>query len=171
MTTQAEFETRIEALNQLALDEQTKPFVDMGWDSIGRRLFGRWRDRASDRTAPLMIALDGYVGNDWEWIAEQLSQAVRAQGLTVALVNVDRARKDAAEIEQRLVPILTDDSVFGKIYRAPMVTFFDRRKLKSVKSELASLRKKTDPSVNLVICYGAGAAMPGPCLQAGSRRL
>ncbi|MFZ5515505.1 MAG: class I mannose-6-phosphate isomerase [Candidatus Zhuqueibacterota bacterium] len=161
MTTQAEFESRIEALNQPALEASANQSVVTGWESIGRTFIRHYQNRPSGQTAPMRIALDGYVGNDWEWIAGQLSQAIRAQGMTVALVNVERAKKDAAEIEKRLAPILTDDSVFGKVYRAPLATFFDRRKLKEVKSELASLRKKTDPPVNFVICYGAGAAMPG----------
>lgn len=160
MTTQAEFECRIEALNQpfINLENDNDPIV--GWKSIAEFLEQIYTNQFQNKNRLGIIALDGYVGNDWKFIIGEIEAELEAQGYSVSFFNVESALKSQAEIDKILEPFLTDDPVFGRIYKKDLVTLFDKQKLASLKKEISGLkRKKQAAARELVVCYGAGAAL------------
>lgn len=160
MTTQTEFESRIEALNQpvFDLDKEQPPII--GWKAIAGLLDQLYADQFQNKNRPAIIALDGYVGNDWQFIIGQIEEELEALGYSVSYFNVESALKSQAEIDKMLEPFLTDDPVFGRMYKKDFVTLFDRQKLALMKKEISALKKKTQAEARkIVICHGPGAAL------------
>ena len=160
MITQAEFENRIEALNQPAIDLKKEGTTVVGWQAIVEFLIELYMAKFRNKNKPMAIAIDGYVGNDWLAIIEQIGKELTERGLSASFINIENALKKQDEIDKMLQLYLTDDPVFGRIYKKKLVNFFDKSKLASLITELSKLKKtKNSAPKNFVICYGTGAAL------------
>lgn len=93
-----------------------------------------------------LLALDGFIGVDWQKIISKLG---------VASIDIDFCRKPANEIEKIVKPYLTDDPVFGKVFQGKLEDFFDQEKLKELRRKLKGYKKQK----RAIICFGSGAAI------------
>jgi predicted NBD/HSP70 family sugar kinase/mannose-6-phosphate isomerase class I len=97
------------------------------------------------------IVIDGYGGVLWEAFREQLHQALLTKNVKLFWYNMDACLHSPEKINAMLEANLNgDDPVFGKKYTGELADFFDMELL-------AILRP--DPSVDLCILYGTGAAL------------
>lgn len=127
-----------------------------GHEAIARAILERTRGRKSAR-----VVCDGFVGVRWDAWRKSMSAALAALGLNPAWIDVSEALRDPGPQRDALVQFhLTDDPVFGRIYRGEISDWFDEEKLRQLGE-----RAKSQPGP--VIFYGAGASRvsdSGDCL-------
>jgi predicted NBD/HSP70 family sugar kinase/mannose-6-phosphate isomerase class I len=97
------------------------------------------------------IAIDGYIGNDWSAIRENLAVVFRQKGLNVLWYETSAFRKTEHEIEEMVNPYLGEpDSVWGKRTMLCLEDFYDVAKLEKL---------QPDYEYDVIIVIGIGAAL------------
>lgn len=100
-----------------------------------------------------IIVIDGYGGVLWETFREQLHAELSRKNKSIFWYDVSACMKPASEINSMIAGSLNgDDPVFGKRYSGDLADFFVEKKLKLI---------TPDPSADLCIIYGTGAALTG----------
>lgn len=99
-----------------------------------------------------VILIDGYIGNDWEYIAGSLERELVAAGVTVNLVYTSTLMKPAEEVETLVAPFLGEKgTVWGRRATITLKDLFDNEKLQQVQ-----------PAVEgITLIIGVGAALTG----------
>jgi mannose-6-phosphate isomerase class I len=99
-----------------------------------------------------VILIDGYIGNDWEYIAGSLERELTAAGAAVNLVYASSLMKPAEEVEALVAPFLGEKgTVWGRRATITLKDLFDNDKLKKV--------QPAEEGITLVV--GVGAALTG----------
>lgn len=97
--------------------------------------------------------IDGYPGVLWNDLRAGLEQAMAGRGLRTAWHDVETAMLPPEQVERLIAPYLGgNDPLFGYCYGGSLADFFDPQRL-------AGLRP--DPSADVNILYGCGAALAG----------
>lgn len=113
------------------------------------------------KKTPCFLALDGYLGTDWNNIIRELSKILEERHIKYRTINLDSYLKDFTEIEEIVHPYLKCDSHFGYVFNGQLEQFFDPLKLEDVNKKLHAIRKTcSEPQNTVVICYGNGATIP-----------
>jgi mannose-6-phosphate isomerase class I len=96
------------------------------------------------------ILIDGYIGNDWEFMAASLEKELLAAGIVVNFVYTSALMKPADEVEALVAPFLGEKgSVWGRKAAILLDELFDKNKLNDVQHAAGSL----------TIVIGVGAAL------------
>jgi len=96
------------------------------------------------------VLMDGEVGVFWEEMRQRLDAVLQQLGLDVRWLPTQVALRPSAEIERMLAPFIgNDDPVFGRLFDGQLRDFFDPAKWATF---------RPDPSADLTIVYGCGAA-------------
>lgn len=99
------------------------------------------------------VVIDGYVGNFWSRIIDELTLAFKTQGTEVNWYVMDDFLKPEATIEKLVQPFLgAEDSVWGTKTSLQLADFYQM-------DALAALKPNPDFPVNILI--GTGAALSG----------
>jgi mannose-6-phosphate isomerase class I len=115
--------------------------IQSGYGSLANWMIGR-----------NVILIDGYVGNDWEYIAGCLERELTAAGITVNLVYTSTLMKPANEIERLVAPFLGEKgSVWGRKATITLKDLFDDEKLRNVQPA----------AKGITLIVGVGAALTG----------
>lgn len=100
-----------------------------------------------------LCVIDGYGGVLWEHFRKHLHRALQSKNKKLCWYDVSACLKSGDAINAMLAENLNgDDPVFGKKYTGVLADFFD--------AELLPLLQP-DPSADLCILYGTGAALAG----------
>jgi len=109
---------------------------------------------------PFLLALDGYLGNDWEIIIEALRVLLNGKQIKVKALNVFSCYKKPAEIDKIILPYLECDPYFGRVFDGQIEQFIDAEKLEAIQNTLDNYRQKCNRTPSkVVICYGVGSAI------------
>lgn len=101
---------------------------------------------------PLVI-LDGYEGIYWDQVRQALTQAFADRGIRAEWVDVQAALRSEPHIDQLIAPFLGgEDALFGTRFTGRLVDFFEPQALSAL---------RPDPTADLTILYGPGAALAG----------
>jgi mannose-6-phosphate isomerase class I len=115
--------------------------IRSGYDSLANWMMGR-----------TVILIDGYIGNDWEYIAGCLEQQLKAAGTAVKVVYTSTLMKPAAEVDALVAPFLGEKgTVWGRKATIALKDLFDNEKLQHV--------QPAAEGITLII--GVGAALTG----------
>jgi mannose-6-phosphate isomerase class I len=116
--------------------------VQLGWDAVAAAL--------DDQR---VVILDGFGGVLWDNLWTQLAAALTRRGRRAVGQAVAHAVRPAAEIEALIAPFLGgDDPLFGRRFTGALADFFDPAALRAL---------RPDPTADLNIVYGVGAALAG----------
>ncbi len=124
------------------------PFAQLGAGKIrnGYASLAKWM------TGRNVILIDGYIGNDWEYIAGSLQRELEAAGVAVTVVCTSTLMKPSTEIEALVAPFLGEKgTVWGRRATITLEDLFDKEKLRNV--------QPAAEGITLVI--GVGAALTG----------
>ncbi len=122
------------------------PFASLGSGRIqsGYATLANWMKGRN------VILIDGYIGNDWEYIASSLERELRAAGVAVNLVYTSNLMKSEAEIEALVAPFLGEKgTVWGRRTTLTLKDLFDANKLDNIQF----------PATGITLVVGAGAAL------------
>lgn len=99
-----------------------------------------------------VILIDGYIGNDWEYIASSLERELKATGKAVNVVCTSTMMKPVEEVETLVAPFLGEKgTVWGKRTTIKLEDLFDKHKLHNI--------QPAADAITLVV--GPGAALTG----------
>lgn len=116
--------------------------IELGYAALAEKLRGHKR-----------VIIDGYGGVLWDNLCGQLNGALAEQGVQTAWINVEQALHPVQTIEALVAPFLGgDDPIFGTRFTGCLADFFDVGKLQ---------RLQPDPTAEMTILYGCGAALAG----------
>jgi len=155
----------VTAVNRPMLPPETVSALTAGTVAVVRTLANALCDRVAKRhEGCLFVALDGYVGTDWQRSLSLLSDMLAEEGLTLSTVDVAEWYKTSGELEELLAENLPMDRMidpvllFGKAFDGDINDLFDDKRL--VGQKALWLGQKTDhaASSRVVCIYGCGAA-------------
>lgn len=116
------------------------------------RIRSGYASLANWMTGQNVILIDGYIGNDWEYIASSLERELKASGKAVNVVCTSTMMKPSEEVEALVTPFLGEKgTVWGKRATIKLEDLFDKQKLHHI--------QPAADAVTLVI--GPGAALTG----------
>ena len=97
------------------------------------------------------VMIDGFVGNDWHTIRQQLSYYLKQKGIRVLWFEASAFLKSEEETESLVAPFLGEkDDVWGRRTTLSMKDFFQIQKIEAL---------QTDSEFDLNIIIGTGSAL------------
>lgn len=128
------------------------PFLrlEAGYPALARSIERLLGPRPGD--SPPLVAIDGFVGTDWGSVRDRLGEALRALGQDVEWLPTASVFSSPEEVERRLWPFLTDDPVFGRLYRGRLEELWDP-------NAAHRLRKALEARTGVTVVYGFGASL------------
>ncbi|NLR80875.1 ROK family protein [Chitinophaga eiseniae] len=121
--------------------------------SSGEKVYKGFDSLAGEICNEKVVIIDGYGGVLWEKFREQLHAALVTENKRIFWYDINTCLKPPAEIDAMIAASMNgDDPVFGKRYTGDLMDFFDEGKLKLI---------HPDPTADISIVYGTGAALAG----------
>ncbi len=129
---------------------------DLPQSHAGRRL----------RSGAYLLALDGYVGIDWDEVVSGLRSTLESRHCEVALYDMSTCYQVSSQLDQMFVPYLSANpqkdpvGLFGRLFEGDITDLYDPAKVKALIATLQQVRGRPDspttPEMHIV--YGCGAA-------------
>lgn len=126
--------------------------IDSGHDTLATRI-QTYCAQALERNQPPIIIVEGYIGVEWELFIEQLRLALARLSLDASFISTEQCLLPASRIQDMLGPTLTDDPVFGRVFRGHLTDLWDAASAQDMRISLATT------SSHPVIVYGYGASL------------
>lgn len=146
--------------NRPQVSKSTIDSVVMGKREVCELIVNSISRHLEQEKTPCILALDGYLGTDWNNIIKELSNVLEEEHIESKFINILSCLKDSSEIDKIIHPYLNCDPHFGYVFDGQFEQLFDSLKLEDVKSGLLDIRKACSTYQNtVVICYGCGAAI------------
>lgn len=123
--------------------------IDAGYPALARRIGALLR---SGSHHPPVAVVEGFVGVDWAAVRARLGSALQDAGEGVQWLSTGSVFPSRDEVDRRLWPFLTDDPVFGRLYRGRLEELWDSKAAQRLRQALAA---RTCPTV----VYGFGASL------------
>jgi len=155
MINNSTLKSRIEALNQPAVQINDDDVLKIGWNAMTEYICHWITDHKRDTA--LMVTIDGYVNTDWQTLAAHLTNAFVQHQITSQFYYAETCLKTALELQTQFEPYLGDDPVFGRLYNKTLKSFFDPIKLKALKTAILKQQRQAEPAI--ILCCGVGASL------------
>ena len=149
-----------EAINRPKIPEEWGNSIVVGLDNVCQFISNLISQYVEYKKRVCLLALDGYLGVDWERIVPKINESLRGKNLEAELVDIRSCLKTGSEIDRMISPYLECDPHFGYVFKGSLEGFFDSSKLDDLKKKLEIFRKKSSQKSAGMICYGCGAAIP-----------
>jgi len=120
--------------------------LSVGYDALAIELVRG----AAQAAAPGLIAIDGFIGVPWDRFADRLRAALGRCSVEARWFSTARCFLPVDRIDQMLAPTLTDDPVFGRLFRGHLEELWDTQE--------ADLLRRDAARGGLTIVYGVGAS-------------
>jgi mannose-6-phosphate isomerase class I len=121
--------------------------IDEGHTALARALARLLHQSPATRS----LAIEGFIGVDWERLRRGLQPALDRAGCRGRWISTQRCLGSAAVLYDRLRPFLTDDPVFGRLYRGSLEELWEP-------AEVSKLREELGQGASPVVIYGFGAS-------------
>jgi len=106
---------------------------------------------ADGHTGPPRVTIDGFTGVRWDLFMTALCHHLTARGVLVTCYSAERCLRPEPLLREALIPFLTDDPVFGRIFRGRLSELWDPARLDGLRGEVAATQGG-------VIVFGPGAS-------------
>jgi len=127
--------------------------------SQGYTALAAWLARAAGAVEgrPPRVAIDGFSGVRWAPFIAALTGALQEQGMAAPLcLSAEGCLQPEDALAAHLRPFLTDDPVFGRLYRGHLAELWDWEAVEALRRRLDAAT--TGPGDGPLIVYGPGAA-------------
>jgi mannose-6-phosphate isomerase class I len=123
--------------------------IAVGYDALAEEIGGCIHDGTD------LVLIDGFVGIPWDSFVGRLRSVFCQRGSHMTWLSTEQCFRSPCEIECLLAPWLTDDPVFGRIFRGHLEELWDAKQAHRLRGEVAA---RAGP----VIIYGFGASLIAP---------
>lgn len=144
------------AVNRPEISKAAADSIIAGRHKVCRSIVDLIRQHLAREKASYLLALDGYLGIEWDPIVSEVKTLL--EDVEVRVIDVSSCLKNPSEIDEMIDPFLSRDLDFGYVFDGDLEQFFDPSKLEQLEEELTACRSESKGKV--VICYGSGAALP-----------
>ncbi|MGW8321292.1 MAG: hypothetical protein ACWGSD_07045, partial [Thermodesulfobacteriota bacterium] len=140
------------------LDKKWQHSLVIGNNNIHRYIGQAAKRVFLEESRPVLLAMDGTCGVDWKSRIPRLKGALEKQGFGVTLIDFAGAYKSPGAIERLILPAMTKEQTFGRIFKGKMEDFLDEDRISGLKERFARYKKQRSRSPRLILCFGSGAA-------------
>jgi mannose-6-phosphate isomerase class I len=121
--------------------------VGAGYDALAADL----QRRLKRRDPRPLVVIDGFVSTQWDPFVAGLRAALERRGLAARWHSTAACFLPASRIDEILAPDLTDDPVFGRLWRGHLEELWDA-------GRVVALRRALSDRLGTAIVYGFGAS-------------
>ncbi len=163
MTNPHPFEDR-KAINRPKLSDEAAKALVSGENNVLSFTRELVRKNISSTMPAFRLALDGYIGIDWELIISRLKETLEEDGYRVLLLDAATFYKAPSEMERIVNSLLPVDpirdpvSLFGRLYTGQVENLLDDAAVAKAKSVLSACEPADGKVKEVIICYGCGSA-------------
>ena len=144
-------------INRPDISSAAADSIAIGLQQVCQSIVGVVREHLARDRAPYLLALDGYVGIEWDPIISNIQTLLEEVELEAEVIDVSSCLKDPPEIDKMLDPLLNHDHDFGYVFEGDLEQFFDTLRLQQLKEKLTACLAESKRKA--VVCYGSGAAV------------
>ncbi|MFW6120082.1 MAG: class I mannose-6-phosphate isomerase, partial [Petrotogales bacterium] len=141
------YSERLEAINEVCSCKNIQQSV--GYREIGESI----RKYVNKLNEPIIIGFDGFPMNNWDLINDKLSSFLRSEDKETRYIDIGDYMKDDEKLDRIFDKYLTDDQVFGRIFKGELDTFFEEAKINKLKQFLSSNKN------GIIVVYGTGTGI------------
>ena len=106
----------------------------------------------SQLSGPKILVIDGFIGVPWSDFISRLRAALTTSVSEIRWFTTETCLRPASELEVLLAPSLTQDPVFGRLFRGDLQDFWMPEQLASLQEQLTA---GADESLTIVSGFGA----------------
>jgi hypothetical protein len=142
--------------SSLAATYRTLPVHHFPWLSIetGHTALAQALLQATDRiSGAKILVIDGFIGVPWSYFISRLRAALAASVSEIRWFTTEMCLRPASEVQALLATSLTQDPVFGRLFRGELEDFWVPEQLTKLREQLAA-----GTNESLTIVYGFGAS-------------
>lgn len=144
------------AVNRPKISRAVADSVVVGHHQVCQSIVDLIRQHLAQEKASYLLALDGYLGIEWDSTISKIKTLL--EEVETEVIDVSSCLKNPSEIDEIIHSFLSHDLDFGYVFEGDLEQFFDPAKLERLKEELTTCRSESKGKV--VVCYGSGAAIP-----------
>lgn len=129
---------------------------------ISELLLEKLREKAG---AGLVVAMDGYIGAQWDQTINLVSQTLRNKSIQVTTIDFAETFKPSEQLERELEENLPLDRVkdpvllFGKLFKGGYEDLLDPQKLEALKANLQSAKAGSGEGGKVTLVFGCGCTI------------
>jgi mannose-6-phosphate isomerase len=115
------------------------------------------------KSSAVIVALDGYIGAEWEQTVNLVSQDLKLQKVKISTVDFADVYKSNQELDELFSENLKEDLekdpvlLFGKLFKGGYENIIDSQKYNALEEQLIKAVENSEKQV--IIVYGCGAAI------------
>jgi len=148
------YEYRKNATNHVSLPQKVQEAIVWGSQSVLNRIITLLCEKKK-LGKPVIAAVDGWYGVDWQRFRTGILEAAKAQGLRLEIFSSMRLYKAEEEIENYRQQYVTDDPSFGRVNRGgTLEDLLDGQKIAALKCSLVT---RTSDNTDAIIVLGPAA--------------
>lgn len=130
--------------------------LNQGYAALAAHLVGA----AGASSGPVRVAIDGFSGVLWPLFIAGLTDALRDHGgAAPRFFSTETCFLEEETLQWILHPFLTEDPVFGRLYRGVLANLWDQGAVAELQEQVSAA---TTEGNDLIIIYGPGAATIAP---------
>ncbi|QGY48258.1 phosphoheptose isomerase [Maribellus comscasis] len=151
------------AVNKPELSDKTIHSIITGIKQSASYISNLLQKKLNGKSGAVVIALDGYIGAEWEQTVNLISQELKLQRLKITAIDFADVYKSSAELDKLFAEYLEENLekdpvlLFGKLFKGDFEDIIDNRKYKLLKKRITEAIEGQEKEV--IIVYGCGAAI------------
>lgn len=151
------------AVNKPKLSKETVESIVTGTKESASYISNLLSEKLKSKSGSVFVALDGYVGAEWEQTINLVSQELRLQKVNVSVFNIADVYKTSEELDELFADNLEENRekdpvlLFGKLFKGSYEDILDNQKLEDLENSLSESSKASENEI--IIVYGCGCAI------------
>ena len=151
------------AVNRPGLSDKTINSIVSGTKKSATFISNLIVSKLDEKSSALIVALDGYIGAEWEQTVNLVSQDLKLQKVKISTIDFADMYKSHQELDEFFVENLKEDLekdpvlLFGKLFQDGFEDIIDSQKYNALETHLRKAGEDSEKQV--IIVYGCGAAI------------
>ena len=140
------------------LEEKWAHFLIIGNSKVNRYIGDAIKIAYFKKERPIILAIDGYSGIDWQTSISKIKQKLEKDGLRVTLIDFSKFYKSPKQMENIIRSYEGEDKTFGRIFSGKLEDLLNENLINALKERFEKYRKQKSGLPKLIICFGPGSA-------------
>ncbi|MDY6935471.1 MAG: hypothetical protein SVZ03_14755 [Spirochaetota bacterium] len=141
------------------LKQRWAHFLIVGEDQINHFIVSLIKGMILENEGSVIIAIDGYIGVEWQKISLQIEMGLEKDSLSVQMIDFSLFFKSPERIDEIIRPYIGEEKTFGRIFDRTLDDLLDEDRVATIKKIFLDSREQSrSDSPQAIICFGSGAA-------------